>query len=142
MRLFADSIYDTAIPHRIVARQDVFIASRLSRRISTVPRLHVIINILTGEGLLRFTLVALIVMCHLQPCSPEAALDVEALVRLATVQDTLVTSDLGSNEVERLDDAQPELLALLVLRDGDVLDMTHEAEAVDAVPRNCQTLLL
>lgn len=71
-------------------------------------------------------------MRHLQPRPPEAALDVEALVRLAAVEDALVAADLLGDEVERLDDAEAELLALLVLCDGDVLDVADLSEVVDA----------
>ena len=81
------------------------------------------------------TLGTLVVMRHLQPCPPEAALDVEALVGLAAVEDALVAADLGRDVVERLDDAQPQLLALLVLGDRNVLDVADLAEAVDAVDR-------
>jgi hypothetical protein len=80
----------------------------------------------TGErGSLCFTLVTLVVVCHLEAGSPETTLDVEALIRLAAVEYALVAADLRGDEVERLDDAQAKLLALLVFRDGDVLDMAH-----------------
>jgi hypothetical protein len=72
---------------------------------------------------------------HLEPCPPKAALDVETLVGLAAVEDALVAARLLGDEVERLDDAQPQLLALLVLRDGDVLDVPDRAQVVNAVPR-------
>ena len=45
-------------------------------------------------------------MGHLQPGPLEAALDVEALVRLAAVEDRLVGADLFGDEVEGLDQAQ------------------------------------
>ena len=86
-----------------------------------------------------FTFVALVVMCHLQAGPSEAALDVEALVGLAAVQDSLVAANLLGDVVERLDDAQAQLLALLVLGNGDVLDMAYEAEAVDAVVENTRS---
>lgn len=70
-------------------------------------------------------------MGHLKPSPPEAALDVETLVRLGAVQNGLVAADLLSYEVERLDDAQAEFLALLVLGDGDVFDVADETEVVD-----------
>jgi hypothetical protein len=105
-------------------------ASRLSRRISDLSK--------ERKRSLRFTLVTLIVVRHLQTRPPEAALDVEALVGLAAIEDALVTAHLGGDEVERLNDAQPELLPLLVFCDGDVLDVTYQTEAVDAVCRECQ----
>ena len=72
-------------------------------------------------------------MGHLQTRPPEAALDVEALVGLAAVEDALVAADLLGDVVEGLDKAEAELLALLVPGDGDVLDVSDGAEAVDAV---------
>ena len=81
----------------------------------------------------RLLLLLAVVVRHLQAGPPEAALDVEALVRLAAVEDALVAPDLLGDVVQRLDDAQPELLALLVLGDGDVLDVADLAEVVDAV---------
>lgn len=72
-------------------------------------------------------------MRHLQARPPEAALDVEALVGLAAVEDALVAVDILGDVVEGLDEAQAELLALLVARDGNVLDVPDGAEAVDAV---------
>jgi hypothetical protein len=71
-------------------------------------------------------------MRHLQPRTLKAALDVEALVRLAAVQDALIAAHFRGDEVERLDDLQSELFALLVFRDGDVFDVSDEAEVVDA----------
>jgi hypothetical protein len=87
------------------------------------------------EILLGLTLVALVVVRHLKTSSSEAALDVEALVRLAAVEDRLVAADLLGDEVERLDDPQAELLALLVLGDRDVFDVADEAEGVDAAKK-------
>lgn len=74
-------------------------------------------------------------MGHLEPGSPEAAFDVEALVGLATVKDALVTTDLGCDEVQSLDDAQAELLALLILCNGNVFDVADEAKVMDAIRR-------
>lgn len=75
----------------------------------------------------------LVVVGHLQPGPLKAALDVEALVRLAAVEDCLVGADLFGDEVEGLDQAQAQLLALLVLCDRDILNMTDQAEVVNAV---------
>lgn len=72
-------------------------------------------------------------MRHLQTRPPEAALDVEALVGLAAVEDALVAAHLLSDVVEGLDEAQTEFLALLVAGDGDVFDVTNGTEGVDAV---------
>lgn len=75
----------------------------------------------------------LVVVRHLETSTAETALDVEALVGLAAVKDALVAADLLGDEIESLDEAETELLALLVLCDGDVLDVTDLAKAVDAV---------
>ena len=70
-------------------------------------------------------------MRHLQPRPLEPTLDVKPLIRLGAVQDALVAADLLGDEIQRLDDAQTELLALLVLGDGDVLDVADETQVVD-----------
>lgn len=75
------------------------------------------------------------VMSHLQAGPPKAALDVEALVGLAAIKNCLVASHLFGDVVERLDEAQTQLLALLVLSDGDILDVTNRAEVVDTGAR-------
>lgn len=75
----------------------------------------------------------LVVVGHLQASTAEAALDVEALVGLAAVEDALVAADLFGNEVQGLDDAQAQLLALLVLGHGDILNVADDAKVVDAV---------
>jgi hypothetical protein len=72
-----------------------------------------------------------IIMRHLQPRPLEPTFDIKPLIRLATVQNTLVAPDLLGDVVERLDDAQAELLALLVLGHGNVLDVADEPEVVD-----------
>jgi hypothetical protein len=69
---------------------------------------------------------------HLQTRPLEATLDIEALVRLRAVKNSLVATHILRNKVQRLDNPQTELLALLVLCDGDVFDVTDEAEVVDA----------
>jgi hypothetical protein len=74
----------------------------------------------------------IIIMCHLQPCPLEATLDIEPLVRFATVQNALVTAHFFGDEFERLDDFQAELFALLVFGDGNVFNVSDEAEVVDA----------
>lgn len=70
-------------------------------------------------------------MRHLQAGPLEAALDIEALVGLAAVEDALVAADLFGDRVEGLDDAQAKFLALLVLRDRNVLDVADQAHVVD-----------
>jgi hypothetical protein len=68
---------------------------------------------------------------HLQTSPLEPTLDIEPLVRLAAVQDGLVTPDLLSHEIQRLNDPQPQLLALLVLGHSDVLDVPNKSQLVD-----------
>lgn len=80
----------------------------------------------------QFTLWCLVIVRHLESRATETALDVEAFVSLAAVEDALVAADLGCDVVEGLDDAQSELLALLVLCDGDVFDVADDAQVVDA----------
>jgi hypothetical protein len=70
-------------------------------------------------------------MRHLQPRPLKPTLDIKPLVRLATIQNTLIAPDLLGDVVERLDDAQTKLLALLVLGHGNVLDVANEPEVVD-----------
>lgn len=71
-------------------------------------------------------------MGHLEACSSEAALDVETLVGFAAVEDALVAANLLGDVVEGLDDSETELLALLVLCDGDIFDVAYGAQAVNA----------
>lgn len=75
----------------------------------------------------------IIVMSHFQARPPESTLDVEPLVRFAAVQNALITADLLGDEVQSLDELQAQFLALLVFRHGDILDVSDEAEVVDAV---------
>jgi hypothetical protein len=70
-------------------------------------------------------------MRHLQPRPLKPTLDIKPLVGLTTVQNRLIAADLLRDKVERLDNAEPQLLALLVLGDGNVLNVPDEAELVD-----------
>lgn len=76
-------------------------------------------------------------MRHLQTGPLEAALDVEALIGFAAVEDGLVAADLLCDEVEGLDQTKTQLLPLLVLCDGNVLDVADFTEVVDASKANC-----
>ena len=71
-------------------------------------------------------------MRHLQTCPLEATLDIEALVRLRAVKNSLVATHILRNKVQRLNDPQTKLLALLVLCDSNIFDVADEAEVVDA----------
>lgn len=86
-------------------------------------------------------------MCHLESRPLESALDVEPLVRLAAIKNALVAAHLGRDEIEGLDELESELLALLVLRNGDVLDVADKTKVVDAgmglaniIPRESRAL--
>lgn len=72
------------------------------------------------------------VVGHFQSGPPKTALHVETLVGLAAVQYCLVASCLLGDIVERLDEAQAQFFALLILGDGDILDVTDRPEIVDA----------
>ena len=77
----------------------------------------------------------LVVVCHLQPRPLEATFDIEAFVRLRAVEDSLIAAHVLRDKVQRLDDPQTELLALLVLCDSNVFNVADEAEVVDATTK-------
>jgi hypothetical protein len=72
-----------------------------------------------------------VIMRHLQPRPLKTALHVEPLIRLATIQNTLVAPHLLRHVVQRLYDSQSQLLSLLILRHRDVLNVSHQAHVVD-----------
>lgn len=82
-----------------------------------------------GRSSLRLRLP--IIMRHLKSRPPEPALDVESLVRLGAIQNTLVAPNLLSNKVQRLNYAQPKLLPLLILRNRNILNVPDEAQVVN-----------
>ena len=71
-------------------------------------------------------------MRHLQPCPLASTLHIEALIRFRTVQNRLVAAHVLRHIVQSLNDPQPEFLALLIFRDGNVFDVPDETEVVDA----------
>lgn len=71
-------------------------------------------------------------MRHLDPSPRIPALGIEPLVALGTVQDGLVAADIDGDRVERVDESEAELLALMVFADGDVFDVADGAEVMDA----------
>lgn len=75
----------------------------------------------------------IIIMRHLQPSPLIPTLNIEPLVRLAAIQNTLIASNLLGHEIQRLDELQTEFLALLIFRNSDILDMSYESEVVDAI---------
>lgn len=72
------------------------------------------------------------VVCHLESGPAKTTLDVEALVNFAAVEDGLVAADVLRNVVKGLNHSQSKLLALLVLGDGDIFDVSNSAEGVNA----------
>lgn len=74
-------------------------------------------------------------MCHLQPSSLVSALDVESLVRLAAIQNALVTPNLLRDEIQSLDQLEAELLSLLVFGDCNIFNVTDETKVVYAMRR-------
>jgi hypothetical protein len=70
-------------------------------------------------------------MRHLQPRPLKPTLDIEPLIRLATIQNRLVTPRLLRHKIQRLDDAQSQFLALLVLRNSDIFNVSDKPELVD-----------
>ena len=73
------------------------------------------------------SLLLLVVMRHLQSCSFKATFDIEPLIGLTAVQNTLIAANLLCNEIERLDDLQSELLALLILGYCNILNVPDDA---------------
>lgn len=74
-----------------------------------------------------------VIVRHLHASPLEAALDIETLVGVAAVEDGLVAPDLIRDEVEGVDQSKTQLLALLVLSDGNIFDVANRAEVVDAI---------
>ena len=72
-------------------------------------------------------------MGHLAARPLVPALDIEAFIRLAAVQDGLVAPQLLGQVVEGVNYAKSELLALLVPVDCNVFDVAGRAERVDAI---------
>jgi len=70
-------------------------------------------------------------MRHFQTGPLEPTLHVEALVRLAAIQDTLIASHFRGYGVKSLDDFQAEFLSLLVFCDGYIFDVADYSEIVD-----------
>jgi hypothetical protein len=99
--------------------QLLFVTSRVPNVTSTTPH----------HSLL------LVVVRHLQTRPLKTALDIETLVRLRAVKNSLIAANILRNKVQRLNDPQTKLLALLVLCDSDIFNVPNEAEVVDAKKR-------
>lgn len=78
-----------------------------------------------------------VVVRHLQASPLETALDVESLVGVTAIKDSLVAANFVCDEVESLDQPETQLLALLILCDGDVLDVANLAEVMNAGSGEC-----
>ena len=48
----------------------------------------------------------------------------------------LITPNLLSNEIQRLDNPQPQLLPLLIFRDRNILNMPHQPQIMNEVALN------
>ena len=81
----------------------------------------------------------LIIMRHLQPRPLISTLHIEALIRLAAVQNALVAANLPGDIVEGLDHPQTQFFALLVLRHSDIFYVSHETEVVNEFPLDDHT---
>lgn len=77
-------------------------------------------------------LTLVVIMGHLPACSLVATLDIETLVCLAAVEDGLVTPNLLRNVVEGIYYAETQLLALLRLVYGDILNMACRTKRMNA----------
>ena len=72
-------------------------------------------------------------MSHFEASSLETTLEIETLVGLTAIKNTLVAADLFSHKIQSLDHLQSQLLSLLILSDGDILDVAYEPEVVNAI---------
>jgi hypothetical protein len=70
-------------------------------------------------------------MRHLQPRPLKPTLDIEPLIRLRAIQNRLITPRLLRHKVQRLDDPQTQLLALLVLRHRNILNVSDKPQLMD-----------
>jgi hypothetical protein len=69
-------------------------------------------------------------MRHFKARPLKPTLDIEPLIRLRAIQNRLVAPHLLRHKVQRLNNPQTQLLALLILGDCNVLDMSDKAELV------------
>ena len=70
-------------------------------------------------------------MRHLQTGPFESTLGVKPLIRLAAVQDTLVTAYPLRHLIQGLDDPQPQFFPLLIFGHCDVFDVADPTKIVD-----------
>ena len=103
-------------------------------------------------------------MRHFQTGPLEAAFDIEALVEFRAVKNRLrrvslnpenktvqeretnrqiktylITPNISSHKVQRLNNPQPQLLALLSLLDSNILNMTNQTERMNKLALDDQT---
>jgi hypothetical protein len=62
---------------------------------------------------------------HFQSRPLESTLDIEALIRLRTIQNRLVAAHFLGDEIKRLDQFQAEFFALLIFGHRDVFDVSY-----------------
>jgi hypothetical protein len=70
-------------------------------------------------------------MRHLQRLPLVSALDIEPLIHLTAVENSLITTDILCDIVQRIDKLQSEFFALLVFQDGDFFNVTYRAKIMD-----------
>ena len=72
-------------------------------------------------------------MCHLETSPLIAAFYIETLIRFRAVKDSLVTSNLLRHMIQRFYDVKTKMFSLLVLCNGNILDVTDETKIMDAM---------
>jgi hypothetical protein len=106
-----------------------------------------------------------VVMSHLQTSTLETALDVKALINLGAIKNTLqkkvmsapahenssinlpnrrmktnlITSNLSSNIIQRLNNPQTQFLPLLPLLNSNILNMSDQSQLMDKLALDDQT---
>lgn len=76
------------------------------------------------------------VLCHLILLLLKATFLVERYVLIAAVEDSLVTSEAFADTRESLNDSQAELLSLLAVIHGDILNVSHRAQPTQELALN------
>lgn len=70
-------------------------------------------------------------MRHLKSRPLEPTFDIEPFVGLGAIQNGLVAPDLLGDEIQRLDDPEAKLLALLVLGNSNIFNVADETQLVN-----------
>lgn len=67
------------------------------------------------------------IMSHLNTSPLEATLDIKALIHLTAIEDSLITANMLRNIIQSLNHLQSQLLPLLILRNGNIFNMSDDA---------------